>query len=82
MDGIESVQPLMIGKATRSRCFDGLSDAKLVLYYESGAKGWMNFDIFFRRLQRLDTMIGQTPGRHALLFVDNASSHRTLTNLP
>ena len=27
-------------------------------------------------------MIGQTPGRRALLFVDNASPHRTPKNLP
>ena len=68
-------------EARRPRCFQGLSGAELGLDYESGAKAWMNSAIFFDWLQRFDAMIGQTPGRCALLFVDNASSHGTPTHL-
>ena len=45
--GTERVQPLMIGKVTRPRCFGGVNGAELGLDYESGPKAWMNSNIFF-----------------------------------
>ena len=72
----------MIGKARRLPCLGGLSGTELGLDYESGAKAWMISAIFFVWLQRFDVVIGQAPGRRDILFVDDASSHGTPTNLP
>ena len=47
VDWTERVQSLMIGEATRPRCFGRISGAELGLDYESGPKALMSSDIFF-----------------------------------
>ena len=64
-----------------SRVFDGVIGAELGLYLESGPKVWMISARFSRVIHRLDYTNGQTLDQSTLLFVDNASSNGTLTNL-
>jgi len=83
VDGSEYVPPLMIGRARRPRCFDGLDPTDIGIEdYDYGGKAWMNTAIFFRWLERFDSSIARTPGRKVLLFIDNCSGHGTRTNLP
>ena len=73
VDGTDTIPPLMIGKARRPRCFQGVNPKQLGIDYDYGPKAWMNSTIFHNWLCRFDEMISETPGRKALLFLDNAS---------
>ncbi len=82
VDGSESLPPLLVGRARRPRCFGRGEEEVLNFEYDYGEKGWMNTMIFTRCLYRFDARIGSTPGRKVLLFIDNASAHGTIDNLP
>ena len=82
VDSTDNVPPLVVGKARRPQCFHGLSAAEHGFAYDSSGKGWMNTIAFNRWLERFDSHIGRNPERKVLLFIDNASAHRRLENLP
>ena len=82
VDGTDKLPPLMIGRARRPQCFNGLTAEQLGLDYDYSAESWMNIEIFCRWLLRVEKYVSLTPGRKILLFLDNASSHGSIDNLP
>lgn len=68
------LNPLVIGKSARPRCFKKIDINNLGVQYFSNKKAWMTSIIFKEYLKKLnDDMMHQN--RKILLFVDNASSH-------
>ena len=65
-DGSEKMPLMIIGNAERPRAFKKKYGRELGLEYHSNQKSWMNKDIFFTWLGRLDRYIGATPGRKLL----------------
>ena len=80
--GLENIPPLMVGRGCRPRCFGEIDAKEFGIDYYVGGKGWMNASIFHRWLQRFDTYVSRTPGRRALLFIDNAPVHWNIYNIP
>lgn len=68
--------PVVIGKATKPRCFIGLRNLKKPhgIPYHSNTKAWMNNEIMTTLLATLNTQLLRT-GRKILLLIDNVSSH-------
>ncbi|KDQ17016.1 hypothetical protein BOTBODRAFT_106185, partial [Botryobasidium botryosum FD-172 SS1] len=73
--GSDMPQPLIIGKARRPRAFKKRDGTQLGFDYWWNSKAWMTGSIFSSWLERLDLEMRQQ-GRHILLLVDNASSHK------
>ncbi|KDQ18967.1 hypothetical protein BOTBODRAFT_98136, partial [Botryobasidium botryosum FD-172 SS1] len=73
--GSEMPQPLIIGKARRPRAFKKRDGTQLGFDYWWNTKAWMTSSIFSSWLERLDAEMHRQ-GRHILLLVDNASSHK------
>ncbi len=72
----------MFGRARRPRCFGRMDAEEFSIYYEVRGNGWMNSAKFHRWLLRVDTYVYRTPGRRVLLFIDNASVHGSIDNIP
>lgn len=71
---------IVIGKSKNPRCF---KNKTLPLKYYSQNKAWMTRDLWCEILLSLDAEM-EKQGRKIILFVDNASSHKTsavLTNI-
>lgn len=69
----------VIGKSKRPRCFKGFNVNNYVCYY-SNKKGWMNSIIFFEIVNFInEKMIAEN--RKILLILDNAPSHKIVSNL-
>ena len=81
-DGSERLPPLVIGRSQHPRSFSGREVAGAGILYRSSPKAWMTRKLFFEWLLRVDTYIGQTPGRRVVLLVDNASCHGRSETLP
>lgn len=81
-DGSEKRPLLIIGNAERPRPFKKKYGHDLGLDWHFNAKAWMNRQIFFNWLQRLDRYIGRTAGRKILLLIDNCSAHGKKEDLP
>ena len=75
VQGPERLSLLVVGRGQRPRCFGSVSSGALGFKYQSGRKGWVNFNIFEDWLRRFEASIGRTRGRRALLLLDNASCH-------
>lgn len=68
--------PLVVGKYANPRCFRGLHTSCLPCKYASSKNAWMTKLIFEEWLTDLNRKM-QIEGRHVLLFLDNASAHKT-----
>lgn len=79
--GCERLAQLVISKARKPGCFEGLQGWQHEPDYWSSKKARMTKDVFFPWLTRLDIYVSKLPGRRAVLAVDNASSHGTTENL-
>ncbi|SPO27760.1 related to transposases [Ustilago trichophora] len=73
--GSEKLEPFFIGKADQPRAFKRSTAAQLGIHYAANQKAWMTSSLFTSWLQHLDAHIGQTPGRHILLLLDNFKGH-------
>lgn len=71
-DGSDKLQPLVIGKSQRPRCFKNIKH--LPVKYVANTKAWMTADIFGDFLRSLDCRMGARC-RKILLFVDNCAAH-------
>ncbi|KAG6611512.1 DDE-domain-containing protein [Phytophthora cinnamomi] len=75
-DGTDALPVLFLGRAKQPRCFEKCSAESLGFSYRANAKAWMTGPIFREWLHNLDREM-RAAGRHILLLLDNASSHRT-----
>jgi len=74
-DGSDALPPLFLGRAKQPYCFKKQTGEELGFSYRSNEKAWMT-GLFFREwLLNLDREM-RSPGRHILLLLDNASSHK------
>jgi hypothetical protein len=65
----------ILGRAKQPYCFKKQTGEELGFSYRSNKKAWMT-GLFFREwLLNLDREM-RSPGRHILLLLDNASSHK------
>ncbi|KAF8706676.1 DDE protein, partial [Rhizoctonia solani] len=75
MDGSEKRPPLIIGQARRPRCFGKLEGRQLGFYYFWNSTAWMYQTIWETFLHDFNEDM-KSQGRHILLLVDNAPTHR------
>ncbi|SJX66502.1 related to transposase [Sporisorium reilianum f. sp. reilianum] len=76
--GTEKLDPFFIGHSQQPHAFKKQSPEQLGIQYSANSKAWMTSSLFHAWLSSLDTYIGQTPGRHILLLLDNFSGHGML----
>ena len=82
-DGSHKLEPLVIGKSARPRCFPKTFDVQSVVNYHHNQKAWMTAIVFQQFLEKFDRLMCSR-GRHVVLLLDNAPSHRIppeLTNV-
>ncbi|CAF1419046.1 unnamed protein product [Adineta steineri] len=74
MTGTDKLQPLLIGKAAKPRCFKNLNVKQLPVKWRWNRTSWMTATLFDEWLQNLNnTMIKQK--RKIQLFIDHAPCH-------
>lgn len=73
----EKLEPLIIGKYAKPRCFKNQNLSKFD--YKSNNKAWMTSSIFFDQLRKWDNMF-RIKKRKIILIVDNCSSHPKVNN--
>lgn len=72
MDGSEKLEPLVIGKSRKPRCFKNVRS--LPLNYTFNKKSWMTGNIFENWLKNVDNKFA-SENRKILLFIDNCPAH-------
>ncbi|RAW29132.1 hypothetical protein PC110_g14509 [Phytophthora cactorum] len=75
-DGTDALPAFVLGRAKQPYCFKKRSAEELGFEYRSNEKAWMTGLIFREWLLDLDRNM-RACGRHVLLLIDNASSHKT-----
>jgi transposase len=70
----EKLQPLIIGKPKKARCFKNVNLANLPITYRSNKKAWMKSDLFEEWLNKINRDF-TAQNRKVLLFIDNCSAH-------
>ena len=73
-DGTDKLQPLVIAKSARPRCFPKTFDVQSVVQYYNNSKAWMTAAIFVDWLKRLERQMA-VKKRYILLLLDNVPSH-------
>lgn len=73
MDGSEKIEPLIIGKSAKPRCFKKNPIEKYPVQYYSNKSAWMTESIFNHFLMKFNLSMS---GRNVILLIDNASSHK------
>jgi len=79
--GTHKLEPLVIGKYQRPRCFKSINLSTLPVTYRANSKAWMRSDIFRDWVRKFDSWC-QIKKINTLLLVDNASSHLDRSRLP
>jgi len=75
-DGSHKLDPLVIGKYAKPRCFKNVNIANMPVIYRNNRRAWMITTLFQEWLQDFDRQIGRKyGGKRALLLLDNCSSH-------
>jgi hypothetical protein len=77
MDGSEKVKLSVIGKSANPRAFK--KTVKQPIDYFSNNKSWMNTDIFYKIMSKLNSQFSRQ-GRKVLIFLDNFSCHTKVGN--
>ncbi|CAM4823844.1 unnamed protein product [Rotaria magnacalcarata] len=78
MTGTDKLQPLLIGKAAKPRCFKNLSMKQLPVIWRWNRTSWMTASLFGEWLASINnSMIKQN--RKILLFIDHAPCHNSDT---
>jgi DDE superfamily endonuclease len=75
--GTEKLNPIVIGKYRRPRCFKNISNINnLGITYEHNKNAWMTGTLFKQWITNVDNQISiKTPGRKILMIMDNATCH-------
>lgn len=81
-DDTEKIPLMIIGTASKPRCFEKETDMELVPYYRNDKMAWINYSIFFEWLRYIYDTIGKNSGRTILLLMDNCSANGTIETLP
>lgn len=78
----EFEKPLIIGKATKPRCFRGVDINSLGVVWRANKRAWMTKEIMTDWLITFDSRMRKLK-RNVILFMDNAASHpdATLTHV-
>jgi hypothetical protein len=63
----------------KPRAFHGIQTSRLPVTYKANKKAWMKHDIFNGWVSELDREF-RLQGRHVVLIIDNASSHKFVTS--
>lgn len=80
-DGSHKLNPLIIGKYAKPRCFKNINIHNLPIMYRSNAKAWMIVVLFQEWLQMFDQLVmNRHGGQRVLLLLDNCPSHK-LSNM-
>ncbi|RHY28989.1 hypothetical protein DYB32_005549 [Aphanomyces invadans] len=77
----DTIDPLFIGTATKSRCFGGQTPAELDLDYYASKKSWMNLDMFNSYLEALNVKMAEQD-RKFLMLVVNAPPRLVFESTP
>ena len=75
--GSEKLEPMIIGKFIKLRCFKGVEIEKRGIVYATNSNAWMTVIIFNEWLHQFNLRMH---GRKVLLLLDNASSTRSNEN--
>ena len=78
MDGSDKIDPLVIGKSARPRCFR--TAGRVPLPYESNSTAWMTGMIWQQWVKSFNRRMIQQ-NKKVLLFVDNCPGHPMMTGL-
>jgi hypothetical protein len=70
----EKIQPPVIGKSEKPRCFKGVKVGSLGIQWSSNRKAWMNSELFIRWCDKLNANM-RNQDRTILLILDNAPCH-------
>ena len=70
----EKLQPLVIGKSKKLRCFKNIDLKKLPVQYTANKKAWMTSTIFSEWITNVNKVM-KRQGRQIIMFLDNATSH-------
>ncbi|XP_053571634.1 tigger transposable element-derived protein 6-like [Bombina bombina] len=73
MDG-RLEKPLVIGKATKPRCFKNIDTTQLPVIWRANKKAWMTAELMSEWLKIFDRKM-KREGHKVILFLDNATSH-------
>lgn len=77
-DGSHKLNPLIIGKFAKPRCFTHVNLSNLPMTYRNNSKAWMLTTLFQDWLQEFDKEIARKYGnQRVLLLLDNCPSHKT-----
>ena len=76
--GSEKLEPMIIGKFKKPRCYKGVEIEKRGILYAASSNAWLNVIIFDMWLHQIDLRMH---GRKVLLLLDNASSHKVQRKL-
>lgn len=80
-DGSERIELMIIGRAYRSRPFEGKTGLELGFDYHANKKAWMTTHLFFEWLKRFNACTATTEGRKVVLLIDNCRVHCTAETL-
>ncbi|CAB5367826.1 unnamed protein product [Rhizophagus irregularis] len=76
-DGSHKLNPLIIGKFERPRCFKNIRIQAMPMTYRHNAKAWMITSLFQEWIREFDCQVGlKHQGQRVLLLLDNCSSHK------
>lgn len=70
----EKVKPLVVGKASKPRCFKNVDVTKFGVDWKVNEKAWMTSSLMTEWLEELNQQM-KLQQRKILLFLDNATSH-------
>jgi hypothetical protein len=75
-DGSHKLDPFIIGKYQKPRCFKNVNINNIPMMYRHNAKAWMVILHFQEWIQNFDRQVGSKhQGQRVLLLLDNCSSH-------
>jgi hypothetical protein len=76
-DGSHKIDPLVIGKYRKPRCFKNININSMSITYRYNGKAWMTTTIFQEWLEMFDRLVGRKhDSQRVLLLLDNCSSHK------
>jgi hypothetical protein len=76
-DGSHKLNPLVIGKYAKPRCFKNIKIQNLPIMYRNNAKAWMLAVLFQEWLKEFDyQMARKYKNQRVLLLLDNCTSHK------
>ncbi|CAG8715150.1 18307_t:CDS:2, partial [Racocetra persica] len=76
INGSHKIDPLVIGKYKKLRCFKNIRISNLPMKYRNSAKAWMIISLFHEWILEFDCQVGlKYQGQRVLLRLDNCPSH-------